>query len=123
MKNKKKLFIYCCDAASYRGEGILANNFIEILEKVFKNYKIILYTPENKSFFFKKRYLNKKINHSFFYKYFTPILGIFAIPFFAEKNNFGSYHRGLLPWKAFQHKKHFKKENYFSILFYINFPN
>jgi len=98
MKNKEKLFIYCCDAASYRGEGILANNFIEILEKVFKNFKIILYTPENKSFFFKKKYLNKKINHSFFYKYFTPILGIFKIWEYHLKGNKTVYVNYLPLW-------------------------
>ena len=37
MKNKNKLFFYCCDFAKYRGEGILANNFKSILKKIFKD--------------------------------------------------------------------------------------
>ena len=33
MKNKNKLFFYCCDFKKYRGEGILANNFKSFLKK------------------------------------------------------------------------------------------
>jgi hypothetical protein len=78
MKYKKKLFIYCCDLENYRGEGILANNFIKILKNIFTNLSIKIYTPEN-NLFYRKKIGQKKLNHSFFYKYLSPLLGILMI--------------------------------------------
>jgi hypothetical protein len=96
MKNKNKLFFYCCDFAKYRGEGILANNFKSILKKIFKDINIIVYNPENK-------FVNnkKKINHNFFYKYFTPIFGILIIWVNHLKGNRTAYVNYLPLWNFF----------------------
>ena len=96
MKNKNKLFFYCCDFAKYRGEGILANNFKSILKKIFKDISIIVYTPENKHF-----NKEKKINHNFFYKYFTPIFGILIIWVNHLKGNRTAYVNYLPLWNFF----------------------
>ena len=100
MRNKKILFIYCCDSAHYRGEGILANNFKIILKKIFKDLKIITYTPEY-NFFYKKDNLKKKLNHSFFYKYLTPILGIVKVWEYHLKGNKTAYLNFLPLWNFF----------------------
>ena len=96
MKNKNKLFFYCCDFARYRGEGILANNFKLILKNIFKNISITIYTPENKLFNAKK-----KINHNFFYKYFAPIFGILKIWMYHLKGNRTAYVNYLPLWNFF----------------------
>ena len=96
MKNKNKLFFYCCDFKKYRGEGILANNFKSFLKKNFKDISIIIYTPENK-FFNAKR----KINHNFFYKYFSPIFGILKIWLYHLKGNRTAYVNYLPLWNFF----------------------
>ncbi len=96
MKYKKKLFIYCCDIAVYRGEGILANNFNFFLKKIFKDFSITIFTPENNFFGVKK-----KLNHSFFYKYFSPIYGIFKIWSHHLKGNRTAYVNYLPLWNFF----------------------
>jgi hypothetical protein len=96
MKCKKKLFLYCCDIAAYRGEGILANNFIFFLKKIFNDFSITIFTPKNKFFFAKK-----KLNHSFFYKYFSPIYGIFKIWSHHLKGNRTAYINYLPLWNFF----------------------
>jgi hypothetical protein len=96
MKNKNKLFFYCCDFKKYRGEGILANNFKSFLKKNFKDISITIYTPENK-FFSAKR----KINHDFFHKYFFPIFGILKIWLYHLKGNRTAYVNYLPLWNFF----------------------
>lgn len=101
MKNKKKLFVYCCDIAKYRGEGILANNFILILKKIFKDNSIEVYTPENKFSHDKINRNHKKINHSFFYKYFSPLFGIVKIWVYHFKGSKTAYINYLPLWNFF----------------------
>jgi hypothetical protein len=99
MRKKNKLFVYCCDIAKYRGEGILANNFILILKKIFRDIEV--YTPENKFFFIKKKKNHKIINHCFFYKYFTPLFGILKIWMYHCKGNSTAYLNYLPLWNFF----------------------
>ena len=99
MKNKKKIFIYCCDTAEYRGEGILANNFILFLRRIFKD-NILVYTPKINVLNITTKINYKKINHSFFYKYFSPIFGIFKIWFYHLKGNKTAYINFLPLWNC-----------------------
>jgi len=101
MKNKKKLFIYSCDTADYRGEGILANSFKGILKKIFKDFKIISYTPEYNFLYLKKNNSKKKLNHSFFYKYLTPLWGIFKVWQYHLKGSKTAYLNFLPLWNVF----------------------
>ena len=101
MKSKNKLFIYSCDSAHYRGEGILANSFKDILKKIFKDFKITFYTPEHNFFYFKKNNLKKKLNHSFFYKYCAPLWGIFKVWQYHLKGNKTAYLNFLPLWNIF----------------------
>lgn len=100
MKKKNKILIYCCDYAVYRGEGILANNFKLALEKIFKDSIIKIYSPEN-NFFNLFRQNQKTINHSFFYKYFSPIFGIFKIWQWHFKGYRTAYVNFLPLWNLF----------------------
>ena len=62
----KKIFYWANDFKGNSGEGILARNFINLLQKKFKNYKFIN--------------LNKiKKRNNFLYNYLTPICGIIKI--------------------------------------------
>lgn len=101
MRNKNQLFIYCCDIAKYRGEGILANNFISTIKKIFKNENMKVYTPENKFSLIKKKLSNKKLNHSFFYKYFTPLFGVLKIWSYHLKGSKTAYINYLPLWNFF----------------------
>ena len=70
MIKKFTFFAYCCDKSNFRGEGILCLSYLNLLKKILKSYKFVIYCPvKNK----------KKINHNFFYKYSSPIYGIFKI--------------------------------------------
>ena len=62
----KKIFYWANDFKGNSGEGILARNFINLLQKKFKNYKFIN--------------LNKiKKRNNILYNYLTPLCGIIKI--------------------------------------------
>ena len=71
---KKIIFVYGCDLSLNSGEGVLSQQFINIIKKKLKkknNKKFIIYSYKN----FKKM----KKNLNFHEKYFSPIFGIFKI--------------------------------------------
>jgi hypothetical protein len=79
------IYAWCCDFSSYRGEGILALNFLKNLNYVTKKniyaespHGIILIKDE-KIFFQNNKILKKKINFNFYYNYLYPFYGIFKI--------------------------------------------
>lgn len=87
MKHKPKqsandIYAWCCDYEDYRGEGRLARCFVEYVIKI-NNNNFYIKTPyyfvqiNNKNMHKIKIKIKKKINLNFFYKYITPILGIF----------------------------------------------
>lgn len=97
MNKNKIIFTYCCDYADYRGEGILANNFIKLIKKnLFK--KIIIIKPS--TFGIKKRKA-KKLNHGFYFKYFSPLQGIIKIWFYHLKGYQTCYVNFLPLWNFF----------------------
>jgi len=91
MIKKKIIYIWCCDYSPLRGEGILALNFAKLLEK---NYKEIIhinnYNP--KSLF---------LNHSFFYNYLSPFIGIFKIWMYHFQKEKTAYVNFLPLWNFF----------------------
>lgn len=104
MKNKLFLYAYCCDFEPYRGEGILANNFIGFLSKIYKNLNIVVVTPGNKFVYTKIKkniYSKKKLNHSFFFKYLSPILGIIKIWIYHLGGHKTTYVNFLPLWNIF----------------------
>jgi len=85
MTNKlllKDIYAWCCDFEDYRGEGRLARFFIEYVIKRNKN-NFYIKTPyyyaqiNNKNIGNKKKKINKQINLNYFYKYISPIVGIY----------------------------------------------
>lgn len=66
---EKEIYIWACDLDKFRGEGILANEFIKDLRKYSKK-KLIIETPKNNQ---------QKINFSFYKNYITPFIGIIKI--------------------------------------------
>ena len=62
----KQIFYWANDVEKNSGEGILARNFLNLLKKNFKNYKL--------------NNLNKiKKRSNVLYNYFTPLYGIIKI--------------------------------------------
>lgn len=66
---EKEIYVWACDLDKFRGEGILANEFIKDLRK-YTNKKLIIEYPKNN---------HRKINFSFFKNYITPFIGIIKI--------------------------------------------
>ena len=82
--NQNKTYIWCCDFAINRGEGILANLYLKKISKYLNTKEIIIENLVDKEITtknnLKKIFINKKnINHTFLYKYFSPIMGIIKI--------------------------------------------
>jgi hypothetical protein len=103
MNNKKKIIAVANDFADFRGEGILARSFIEYY---YKNDFICIFTPYGEYTFnkkkFKKNFSEKKIiNHSFYYKYITPLWCIILIWYFHIRG-FKTIYLNFLPlWNFF----------------------
>lgn len=70
--NKNLIYAYSCDFSLSRGEGILANNFIQALSRALKKKVVLINLNKKKNF-------DKKINHNFLSKYLSPLKGIFLI--------------------------------------------
>ena len=66
---EKEIYIWACDLDKFRGEGILANEFIKDLKK-YTTKKLIIESPKNNQ---------QKINFSFYKNYITPFIGIIKI--------------------------------------------
>lgn len=66
---EKEIYIWACDLDKFRGEGILANAFIQDLKK-YTTKKLIVESPKNNQ---------QKINFSFYNNYVTPFIGIIKI--------------------------------------------
>ncbi len=66
---EKKIYVWACDLDKFRGEGILANEFIKDLRK-YTNKKLVIESPKNN---------RQKINFSFYKNYMTPFIGIIKI--------------------------------------------
>jgi hypothetical protein len=66
---KKEIYVWACDLDKFRGEGILANEFIKDLRK-YTNKKLVIEYPKNN---------HQKINFSFYKNYITPFIGIIKI--------------------------------------------
>jgi hypothetical protein len=88
-------FVFCSDLENYRGEGILANKYIETLTKFYPNIIFKCHSP-NLSFYIKgksiynvqRRLKSKKvINFKYFSQYIIPFFGICLlwINFFKKK--------------------------------------
>jgi hypothetical protein len=91
MSKKKNVYIWCCDYSPLRGEGILALNFAKLLEK---NYKEIIHINNyNQTSLF--------LNHSFFYNYLSPFIGIFKIWMYHIKKEKTAYVNFLPLWNFF----------------------
>ena len=80
---KKKIYAWSSELSDFRGEGILALNFIYLLSKKF-NKKILCESNDGKKvIFYKNRIINDfkndKINLNFKEKYISPFIGIFKI--------------------------------------------
>ena len=88
---EKEIYVWACDLDKFRGEGILANEFIKDLKK-YTRKKLLIETPKNN---------HKKINFSFYRNYITPFIGIVKI----WKNYFqgrGTCYINFLPiWNFF----------------------
>ncbi len=103
MNNSKPIIALACDFADFRGEGILARNFIKYF---FKNKVINIYTKDGKYIFSKNSFSSnfiekKKINHCFLYRYLTPFLCIIKIWYFHIKG-FTTIYLNFLPlWNIF----------------------
>ncbi len=65
----KEIYIWACDLDKFRGEGILANEFIKDLRK-HSSKKFLIESPKN---------YHQKINFSFYRNYITPFIGIVKI--------------------------------------------
>tara|TARA_B100000787_G_scaffold169397_1_gene160468 strand:- start:5378 stop:6436 length:1059 start_codon:yes stop_codon:yes gene_type:complete len=84
MKNKDKIYVWACDVNDYRGEGILAINFLKQLNEVSKKEifvespHAILIINNGKIKIITKEY-KKKINFNFLYNYLFPLMGIIKI--------------------------------------------
>ena len=73
MHKQKKIFFWANNKNANAGEGILAENFIELLKKREKNYLF-------------KNINNFQFSQSFFYNYITPYLGILKIWYLHLRN-------------------------------------
>lgn len=85
-KQNNKIYAWCCDIESYRGEGILAINFLKLLSDKYKNKVIVAESPDriinfknSKIISIKKKNKIKKINSDLFSNYLNPFIGIFKI--------------------------------------------
>jgi len=83
---KNRLYIWCADYAPNRGEGILANLYIRKLLTHTKPSIVEIENFKKNSIFFRRgRFSNMgkkkvlEINHSFFHKYFYPLIAILKI--------------------------------------------
>ena len=81
LKKNNIIYAFACDFENYRGEGILARNY---LKYNFKNQKCTIFTPFKKYTYIKNTFrsnknFKRKINHSFLYKYFSPFYGLLLI--------------------------------------------
>ena len=80
-----KAYAWLCDSSPFRGEGILGIKFLSMLlkKKVFKKIEVQnphIQTSYDKVILQKNNNEKKKIiNHSFFYKYITPFIGLYNI--------------------------------------------
>ena len=66
---EKEIYVWACDLDKFRGEGILANEFIKDLRK-YTAKKLIVENPKND---------HRKINFSFYKNYITPFIGVIKI--------------------------------------------
>ena len=72
MKNRDTIYCWACDIEDYRGEGILAINYLKQLSQV-SNKKIYIESPntiiliKNDKIKKIKNEIKKKINFNFFY--------------------------------------------------------
>ncbi|MDC3349243.1 hypothetical protein OAV65_01930, partial [Candidatus Pelagibacter sp.] len=66
---EKEIYVWACDLDKFRGEGILANEFIKDLRK-YTTKRLVIEYPKNN---------HRKINFSFFKNYITPFIGIIKI--------------------------------------------
>ena len=90
---KRKINIYCwaSDYTVNHGEGYLARKFVKLLS-VNLNFKPVIISPT---------YNPKNINFSFFYKYFSPILGIIILWFYFLRGKKVCYLNFLPLWNTF----------------------
>lgn len=105
MKSKKPdYYAWACDFEEFRGEGFLSRSFVKYY---FSNKSLKIYTPHNIFFYEKNKFIKlkgktiKKINHSFLYKYFTPIYGIILLNFFSLIGKKTIYLNFLPLWNIF----------------------
>lgn len=103
MNKLKPIIALACDFADFRGEGILARNFIKYF---YNNKNINIYTKDGKYIFSKNLFTSnflekKKINHSFLYRYLTPFWCILTIWYFHIRG-FATIYINFLPlWNIF----------------------
>ena len=106
--DKDYIYAWCCDFSSFRGEGILALNFLKSLNYITKK-NIYAESPYGSIFIKKKKiyYLKnkkrglKKINFNFFYNYLSPFFGVLKI-WYNHYNNRSVCYVNFLPfWNFF----------------------